>query len=95
LSGRDLQRWVSTKFLVIIEVFVSQRNRDDALGEQGSLLMNCEDGMSRVRYDCVEGIEEPEPLGDLTEQERTRIGSETATQKVGDNRFVTEAGKPE
>src|SRR5262249_10016243 len=95
LPGRNLQRRVFTKFLVIIEVFVSQRNRDDALGEQGSLLVNCENRMSRIRYDCVQGVEEPKLLGDLAEQKCTGVGGETAPQEIRDNRPVAEAGKPE
>ena len=39
---------------MIVEVFVSQCDRRDALGEQGLLLVNCEDRVPRVRDDSID-----------------------------------------
>src|SRR4029077_13139376 len=94
-AGRYLERRIFPQFLVIVEVFVSQRNCDDPLSEQGSLLVNSEDRVSRIWDDCIEGIKEPSLLGDLPEKERTGVGSETAPQKISDDRLAAEAGKPE
>jgi hypothetical protein len=53
-----LQRWICPELPVIVEVFVSQCDRRDALGEHALLVMNGEDRIPRVWDDGVERFEE-------------------------------------
>ena len=93
LAGRDLERRIGPKFVVVVEIFVAQHDGGDALGEHGMLVMNGEDRIPGVRDDGIEGVKEPGLLGNLADQEGASVGREPAPQEVGDDRLVHEGGK--
>src|SRR6516225_7394834 len=78
---------------MIVEIFVAQRDRGDALSKEDSLVVNGENGVPRVWDHGVESVEEPRLLGNLPEQKGAGIGRQPATHEVGDQRVVTEGRK--
>jgi hypothetical protein len=44
---------------------------------------------------AIEGVEEPEPVADFSEQEESGIGGEPAPLEIGDDRLGAKAGKLE
>jgi hypothetical protein len=67
--GGHLQRGVGPQVLMIVEVLVSQGEGDDPLGEHGLLIVDEEGGVTRVGDRGVEGVEEAEAIGGLTQEQ--------------------------
>src|SRR3954454_4924891 len=80
---------------MVVEVLIARGDGDDPLGEHGTLLMDDEEGMPRVGDGGVEGVEEPEAVADLAEEQGAGIGGEPAALEIGDDGLVPESGKVE
>ena len=80
---------------MVVEVLVAQGDGDDPLGEQGSLVVDDEDGMAWVGDRRVEGVEEADAVGDLAEQQGAGVGGQPSALEVGDDGLGPEAGKAE
>ena len=59
------------------------------------LVVDDEDGVSRVGDRGVEGVKESDPLGDLTEQQSTGVGGEPAAIEVSNDGLGTDPGEVE
>ncbi len=57
---------------MVVEVLVSQGDRGDPLGDHGVLVVEDEGRVSGIGNGVVEGVEQPDLVGDLTEQKRRR-----------------------
>jgi hypothetical protein len=64
----NLEQGIITKGLVIVEVFIAQGDAEDPLSQECSLLMDNRLGVSWIWDTPVEGINQPEPLIDLTQE---------------------------
>ena len=91
----DLQAGIDAKLLMIVEVFISEGDGDDALGDHNALIVDDEEGVSRVGDRLVESVEQTDLVGGLAKQERPGVGGEPTSLKVGDDGLGPEAGKPE
>ena len=80
---------------MVVEVLVSQGDRDHPLCEHGARVVDDEDGMARVGDGGVEGLEETDVVADLAEQKRPGVGGEPAALEIGDDGLGAEAGKVE
>ncbi len=80
---------------MVVEVLVAQGDGDDPLSEQGPLGVHDQGGEAAVGDDAIEGVEQSEPLAELSQQEGAGVGGELAALEVGDNRLGAESGKGE
>ena len=65
---------------MIVEVFVAQRDRSNALGEHALLVMNGEDRIPRVRDDGVERLRKSDFLGDIAEYQGAGVRGQPTPQ---------------
>jgi hypothetical protein len=83
LASSQLQHGVDAKGLMVIEVFVAQGDRRDPLRDQGALVVDDQGGVAGVGDGRVQSIEQPDPLGDLAEQQCAGIGGKPPPRKIG------------
>jgi hypothetical protein len=94
-SGGELESRVGAEGLMIVEVLIAEGDGGDPLGEQGFLVMDDDGQPSGVGDGVVEGVEESEPVSDLSEQEGAGVGGEPAALEVGDDALGPDPGKGE
>ena len=80
---------------MIVEIFISESDRNDPLSDHGALVVNDEDRVTRIGNGGVESIEQPDAIGDLTQEQRPRIGSEPSPLEIGDDGLGPQGGKVE
>jgi len=92
-AGGQLGGGVAAERLMVVEVLVAQGDGRDPLGDHGVLVVDDECGISGVGDGGVEGIEEPEVVSDLAEQQGAGVGGEASAVEIGDDGLGSEAGK--
>ena len=93
MIGSDLPEWVIAKLLVIVEVFVSGSDGEDALSEERALGMSDEVGVSRVRNDSVESVDESKLSIGFAEQKDASVGGDGTAGEVRDDVSSSSTGK--
>ena len=69
----QLQHGIGAEGLVVVEVFITEGDGGDPLGDHGhSLVVEDEGRVSGIGNGVVEGVEQPDLVGDLTEQKPPR-----------------------
>ena len=72
---------------MIIDIFVTEGDGEDALGEEITLLMDGELRIAGIVNGRIDLFDQLDFLFDLLEEERSRIGSEHSAVEVDDDRF--------
>ena len=72
-----------SKSLLIVEIFVSQRQADDALSEHRPLRMLDQIRVAGVGDGLVDRIDQPDVTIRFTHQQRPGVTSEPAASKIG------------
>ena len=83
MIGDGLPQGIGTKLLMIVEIFVSAGDAENALGEQSTLRMQNEIGIAWIGNDAIEGVDQTElPIG-LPQQQGSCIRSDDAAAEIG------------
>jgi hypothetical protein len=84
LAG-DGQERIAAQLIVIIEVFVTEGERFDALGEQGFEVVLDEAGVALIVEASGQRPGEAEAAIDLAQQQHAAVGGERAAREIGDD----------
>ena len=79
----SVQRRIAAQLVVIVEIFVAQRQRLDALGEEFADLMFDEDGVAAVFEAGGEARQQFDAAADLAQQHGAAVGADHAAVKLG------------
>ena len=95
LVGSESEGGIVAEGLVVVEILITQGDGDDPLCEHGLWIIDDVEGWRGVGEGRVEGVEEPEAVGDLAEGRRPGVGREAPAAGVGDDGLAPEGGKGE
>jgi hypothetical protein len=79
--------------LMIIAVFVSQCDGEDALTQHRRLLMGDQILIAWIWNDCIQATDKSKPPIRLAEQQRSSIGGDASAIKIRQHRSSTHTGK--
>ena len=80
---------------MIVEVFVSQGEAEDALGQQGALGMQDQGGGTWIGEALVDLVNEPKATVDFPQQQASAVAGEFAAVEVGLNFAARKTGNGE
>lgn len=84
MIGDGLPERIGAELLMVVEVFVTAGDAEDALRQKSALRVEDEIGIARIGNGPIEGVDEAEsPIG-FAEEEDAGIGGDVAAGKVGD-----------
>jgi len=73
---------------MVVEVFITQSNSENALSQHCFLLMNNEKLISRIGNAAIDGIDKAKLFVNLSHEQCACIGSKTATVEISLDFFV-------
>ena len=82
-AGQQRQQRIAAQLVVIVEIFVAQRQRVDALGEQFRDLVFDELGIAAVFEAVRQPRQQVEAAVDLAQQHGAAVGADHAAVKLG------------
>lgn len=78
----DLKRGIDTHRLLIVEIFITQCDGNDALSQHGSLVVDDIARITRIRNALVDRVDQSDLPIHLPQQECPRIGGQPSSQKI-------------
>jgi hypothetical protein len=80
---------------MIVEVFVTEGDAENPLGEHGVLVMFDFGGITRIWNGVAQGSDQSCAVFDFPKQQDAGVGSDTSTFKIGKDLLGSEFGKLE
>jgi len=84
-ASRYGQQWIAPQLRVIIEIFVSQRQGLDALGEQFLHSMLDQVRIATILEALGKRATEPQAAVDLAQEQRAGVAAQLSSAKIGDH----------
>ncbi len=80
---------------MIVQILDAQRDGQEALRQQGALLMNDQRGMAWIGNDIAQGVDQAELAVHFTQQQCPGVGSDRPAGKIRQDGATPETGKNE
>ena len=93
MVGGGLPERIVAEAVVIVEVFVSGGEAEEAVGQERALRVDDEQGMTRVGDGFVESVEQADLFVGFPQEQQAGIGGEVPGGELGDEFAALDAGK--